>query len=82
MEGDKEEASELDEFSKMVICIVTAAPELLQRESRNIISPMEGMESYLLILKSHAQEPQGGTRWLKKTFSATPVTWHAALCSL
>lgn len=39
-------------------------------------------ERNLLILKSRAQEPQGGTRWLKKTFSTTPVTQRAALCSL
>lgn len=37
--------SELDEFSKTVISIVRAAPELLERESRNLVSPMEGMES-------------------------------------
>lgn len=57
MERGKEETSELDEFSKTVICTITAAPELLQRESQNMVSPMEGTESQLRVLTSHAQEP-------------------------
>lgn len=65
---------------KTVIYIVTAVAELLQRERRNIVCPMEGMESYLLILKSRAQKPQGGTRWLKKTFSTSPITRLCAVC--
>lgn len=42
---DKEKMSELNKFSTTVTSIVRAAPELSGQESRNLVSPTEGMES-------------------------------------